>query len=110
MTEGRSVSDGSSAVVAGGAHAVRIDTSILIISLKTGSARQGSIVIVVSLKLVSFVISDDSGSKVSGVRLVAHGHEAGEDIVARCAAQEPNVGDSASEKESTCIPYVITCA
>jgi hypothetical protein len=99
MTEGPSVSDASSAVVAGGA--------LGIMCLKTGSARQGSLVIVISLKLASFVISDDSGSEVSGVRLVAHRHEAGEDIVARCAAQEPNVCDGERHRglESSMVPY-----
>jgi lambda repressor-like predicted transcriptional regulator len=44
---------------------------------------------------------------VSGVRLVAHCHKAGEDIVARCAAQEPNVcdGERHCGLESSMVPY-----
>jgi hypothetical protein len=75
--------------------AASIDISILVISLKAGSARQGSLVVSIGFKSVSFIIGDDCGRKVSHVLLlVAHLRKAREDVVAGRTSQDSNISDS----------------
>ena len=70
----------------------RID-AVLVISLKTGRTRQRSVIVVVGVKVISFVVRNDRTAKMSG-RITGFNVDAtGEDLMARGAAQEDsNVG------------------
>jgi hypothetical protein len=68
--------------------------SSCLLSLKAESARQGSLVVGVRFKSISFVVGDEGGSKMGwSRRVVAELEKAGENAMARGTAQDANIGN-----------------
>ena len=70
-----------------------IDIAVLVISLKTDSAGQGSLVRIIRLEAVSFIVGDDCAREMRWPWFIGCLHKVGENVVTGCAAQDSDIGD-----------------